>query len=69
MSIYICLTRFLLECHIRYYNNYLVQNAVDPLARRKYYLVDPPQFIQVTESAYVEPELCNYFALQMAQSQ
>ncbi|KAJ7135526.1 hypothetical protein C8R46DRAFT_1181090 [Mycena filopes] len=56
-------------CHIRYYNNYYVRDASEPTARRTYYSHEIPKLIHVTETTYVEPDLCQYFRIQMAQSQ
>ncbi|KAJ7439728.1 hypothetical protein B0H11DRAFT_1687812, partial [Mycena galericulata] len=55
-------------CHTRYYNNYFVRNASESSAKREYYSQDMPQLIHLTESTYVEPDLCRYFGFQMAQS-
>ncbi|KAJ7503848.1 hypothetical protein B0H11DRAFT_1613914, partial [Mycena galericulata] len=56
------------SCHTRYYNNYFVRNASESSAKREYYSQDMPQLIHLTESTYVEPDLCRYFGFQMAQS-
>ncbi|KAJ7202758.1 hypothetical protein GGX14DRAFT_369989, partial [Mycena pura] len=50
------------------YHNYSVQNASDPGSQRVYYKTDIPEFIHVTESCFVERELCVYFETQMAVS-
>ncbi|KAJ7086968.1 hypothetical protein C8R44DRAFT_650414, partial [Mycena epipterygia] len=55
-------------CHTRYYNNYYVRDAKEDAARREYYSPQMPDFIHVAEASYVEPQLCQYFALQMVQS-
>ncbi|KAF7364569.1 hypothetical protein MVEN_00325900 [Mycena venus] len=55
-----------IDCHTRYYPNYFVQQASNPAAMREYYNSAVPQFIHVTESSFVERQLCEYFEMQMA---
>ncbi|KAJ7273897.1 hypothetical protein C8J57DRAFT_1224805 [Mycena rebaudengoi] len=56
------------KCHTRYYYNYFVQNASDPAAHRVYYSIEVPDIIHVTETSFVERQLCTYFEMQMAVS-
>ncbi|KAJ6452367.1 hypothetical protein DFH09DRAFT_1509552 [Mycena vulgaris] len=56
-------------CLTRYYPNYSVFEAQNTTSRREYYSADMPIFIHVTESSFIEPQLCSYFANQMALSQ
>lgn len=56
-------------CFTRYYHNYSVQKASDPLARNVYYDEDVPPFIHVTDTCFIEKQLCVYFETQMAISQ
>ncbi|KAJ7614703.1 hypothetical protein DFH06DRAFT_1013800 [Mycena polygramma] len=53
-------------CHTRYYPNYSVREAKNPTAQREYYDSSIPHFIHVTESSFVERQLCVYFEMQMA---
>ncbi|KAJ7886648.1 hypothetical protein B0H13DRAFT_1889165 [Mycena leptocephala] len=55
-------------CNTRYYNNYFVQNASKEDSRRQYYSAELPALIHVTETSYVEQDLCKYFRVQMALS-
>ncbi|KAJ7498852.1 hypothetical protein FB451DRAFT_1347307 [Mycena latifolia] len=56
------------SCYTRYYPNYSVFEAQNTASRREYYSSDIPSFIHVTESSFMEPQLCTYFATQMALS-
>ncbi|KAJ7612433.1 hypothetical protein DFH06DRAFT_1484842 [Mycena polygramma] len=53
-------------CHTRYYHNYFVTQAGAPGARREYYSEKVPAFLHVSESAYIESDLCRQFGIQMA---
>ncbi|KAJ7126410.1 hypothetical protein C8R43DRAFT_1134993 [Mycena crocata] len=53
-------SRYCRFCHTRYYNNYFVRDAKEPTAKRQYYSDEIPKFIHVTETSFVDPELCAY---------
>ncbi|KAJ7117828.1 hypothetical protein C8R44DRAFT_626848 [Mycena epipterygia] len=55
-------------CNTRFHPNYSVQNADDEASRRQYYDFGPsvPEFIHVTQTSYVESQLCTYIEMQMA---
>lgn len=57
------------DCHTRFYHNYSVADASQPDARRTYYAGIIPEFIHVTETAYVECALCLYFEAEMSFTQ
>ncbi|KAJ7126519.1 hypothetical protein C8R43DRAFT_1134848 [Mycena crocata] len=60
-------SRYCRKCLTRYYHNYSVGHAANPNARREYYKEeDVPTFIHVTETSFVEKQLCIYFEKQMA---
>jgi hypothetical protein len=59
----------ILECFTRFYSNYSVSNASNADAQRVYYTIDIPNIIHVTETCFVERQLCIYFEMQMAVSQ
>jgi hypothetical protein len=46
-----------------------VQGASDPASRREYYDSVLPEFIHVTETSFVERELCGVFEMQMCKTQ
>ncbi|KAJ7131748.1 hypothetical protein C8R43DRAFT_895691 [Mycena crocata] len=62
-------SRYCRFCHTRYYNNYFVRDAKEPTAKRQYYSDEIPKFIHVTETSFVDPELCAYIRVQMAIAQ
>ncbi|KAJ6560405.1 hypothetical protein B0H19DRAFT_1290213 [Mycena capillaripes] len=57
-----------LGCHTRYYPNYSVRDASHENSKRQYYSTEVPTLIHVTETSYMEPDLCKYFAFQLALS-
>ncbi|KAJ7212741.1 hypothetical protein C8J57DRAFT_1604047 [Mycena rebaudengoi] len=59
-------SRYCRTCNTRYYANYSVQEAHSTTSRREYYTTEIPDLIHVTESSFAEPQLCSYFAIQMA---
>ncbi|KAJ7286256.1 hypothetical protein C8J57DRAFT_1169032 [Mycena rebaudengoi] len=56
------------KCFTRFYSNYSVSNASNADAQRVYYTIDIPNIIHVTETCFVERQLCIYFEMQMAVS-
>ncbi|KAJ7116818.1 hypothetical protein C8R43DRAFT_902319 [Mycena crocata] len=62
-------SRYCRFCRTRYYNNYFVCDAKEPTAKRQYYSEEIPKFIHVTETSFVDPELCTYIRVQMAIAQ
>ncbi|KAJ7455282.1 hypothetical protein B0H11DRAFT_1739867, partial [Mycena galericulata] len=54
------------HCNTRYYHNYSVQHAGQANPKRTYYSGTIPEFIDVTEHAFVERSLCVFFETQMA---
>ncbi|KAJ7821975.1 hypothetical protein B0H13DRAFT_365352 [Mycena leptocephala] len=53
-------------CFTRYYHNYHVPKTSEQSLRNVYYSTEVPAIIHVTESCFVEKELCLYFEAQMA---
>ncbi|KAJ7695408.1 hypothetical protein B0H17DRAFT_1131459 [Mycena rosella] len=66
---YTDLISFFPACHTRYYNNYFVKDTSKGDAEQQYYSPQTPTLIHVLESAYIEPTLCKYFAMEMLVSQ
>ncbi|KAJ7178438.1 hypothetical protein C8R43DRAFT_872162, partial [Mycena crocata] len=60
-------SRYCRKCLTRYYHNYSVEHAANQNTRREYYKEeDVPTLIHVTETSFVEKQLCIYFEKQMA---